>query len=168
MPISPYVHALRSRIGHDLLLLPAVTSVFRDGERYLLARQRDSDSWGLIGGGVEPGEEPHEAIAREIREELGVHAIVGDLLGAYGGADLTVRYANGDRVSYISNAYACTLPPGAEFSFDDEELVEIGWFTLGEISTLKRPSWVDRMLRDAANRWVQQADLTGHIRETLR
>lgn len=152
MPSSPYVLSLRARIGHDLLLLPGITAVFRDGDRFLLARQAGSDSWGLIGGGVEPGEEPREAIAREIREELGIDATVGDIVGVYGGADLVVEYPNGDRVSYISTAYACELPSGADISFNDEELVEIGWFTPEEISLLTRPTWADRMLQDAGRR----------------
>ncbi|SFR85688.1 hypothetical protein SAMN04487846_0009 [Microbacterium sp. cf046] len=39
MPISPYIAELRTRVGHDLLLLPAVTAVIRNGGRFLLARE---------------------------------------------------------------------------------------------------------------------------------
>ena len=72
MPMSPYVRSLRGRIGHDLLLLPGVTAVIRDSDRFLLARQRDTERWSLIGGGIEPGETSHEAVAREVLEEVGV------------------------------------------------------------------------------------------------
>ncbi|MDK8172437.1 NUDIX domain-containing protein [Curtobacterium citreum] len=72
MPASEYVRSLRKRIGSSYLLLPGVTAVVQDGDRFLLARQRDSGRWSLIGGGVEPGEEPRSALAREVREELGV------------------------------------------------------------------------------------------------
>ena len=34
-------------------------------------QKRHAGSWGLVGGGVEPGESPAEALDREIREEIG-------------------------------------------------------------------------------------------------
>ena len=85
MPISPYLRSLRERVGHDLLLLPAVSAVIRDAQgRILLAQSHGDEQWALIGGGLEPGEEPIAAIAREIREELGVEATVGRIIGVYG------------------------------------------------------------------------------------
>ena len=40
--------------------------------KILLERRRDSDTWGLIGGGVKKREQPIDAIAREVWEELGL------------------------------------------------------------------------------------------------
>ena len=40
--------------------------------KLLLERRRDSDTWGLIGGGVKKGETELQAIAREVYEELGL------------------------------------------------------------------------------------------------
>ena len=40
--------------------------------RLLLERRRDSDTWGLVGGGVKKHETELQAIAREIYEELGL------------------------------------------------------------------------------------------------
>ena len=42
------------------------------GGKLLLERRMDSDTWGLVGGGVKKQEEPVEAVAREVREELGL------------------------------------------------------------------------------------------------
>ena len=39
----------------------------------LLERRRDSDTWGMVGGGVEKTETTLQAIVREVREELGLH-----------------------------------------------------------------------------------------------
>ena len=40
--------------------------------KLLLEKRRDSDTWGLIGGGVKKHETELQAIAREIYEELGL------------------------------------------------------------------------------------------------
>lgn len=42
------------------------------GNRLLLEKRRDSDTWGLVGGGVKNWETPEQAIAREVLEELGI------------------------------------------------------------------------------------------------
>ncbi|WP_417554385.1 NUDIX domain-containing protein [Microbacterium sp.] len=135
MPISEYVASIRSRIGHDLLMLPAVTAVIRDGERFLLARHADTGLWGTIGGSVEPGEQPADAVAREVLEETGARIRVARILGAYGGDDLVVTYPNGDRVAYVSTAYECELL--YEPQPDQDELLELGWFTRDEMAELR-------------------------------
>ena len=40
--------------------------------RILLEKRRDSDTWGLVGGGVKKWETEEQAIAREVYEELGI------------------------------------------------------------------------------------------------
>ena len=40
--------------------------------KLLLEKRRDCDIWGLVGGGVKKTESPLQAIAREIKEELGL------------------------------------------------------------------------------------------------
>ena len=40
--------------------------------KLLLEKRRDSDTWGLVGGGVKKSETELQAIAREIWEELGL------------------------------------------------------------------------------------------------
>lgn len=147
---SDYVSSIRSRIGHDLLLLPAVTAVIRDGDRFLLVRQRDSALWGLVGGAIEPREQPAEAVLREVHEEIGVHPSVGRVIGAYGGDDLVMEYPNEDVVGYTTIAYECSLPSGAQLELVDGELSEAAWFTLDEAAELDTHRGVHRMLRDAA------------------
>ena len=41
------------------------------GGKLLLEKRVDSDTWGLVGGGCKKWEEPDQAMAREVYEELG-------------------------------------------------------------------------------------------------
>lgn len=148
MAISGYVRKLRSRVGHDFLLLPAVTAVIQDGDRFLLARQRDTRRWSLIGGGIEPGETPEAALRREVHEELGVAPLVGAIVGAYGGRRLETTYPNGDRVGYISVAYRCSLPVDV-LDLDQDEVIETRWVQRSDVDALHRHDWIDRVLDDA-------------------
>lgn len=147
MPMSDYVQSIRERIGNDFLLLPGVTAVIRDGERFLLARAPDSAEWSLIGRSVEPGEQPTEALAREVFEETGAAVRITGIVGAYGGEPLMVAYPNGDRVGYVTTAYECGLAGRAEP--DGEEIAELRWFGRAEIRTLRRQAWIDQVLADA-------------------
>ncbi|WP_345750044.1 NUDIX domain-containing protein [Microbacterium rhizophilus] len=148
MPMSSYVRSVRAKIGHDLLILPGVTAVIRDGDRFLLARQRDTKRWSLVGGGVEPDEQPRDAIAREVREELGVAPRIVRVVGAYGGPELRSVLPNGDEVAYVTIAYECALPAG-ELALEEHELLETAWFTRTEVASLTRHVWIDRVLADA-------------------
>ncbi len=144
--MSPYVRSIRARIGQDFLLLPGVTAVIRDDERFLLARHAHSGLWSLIGGGVEPDEDPSDAAAREVLEETGARIRITGVIGAYGGEPMTVTYPNGDRVGYVTIAYECELL--SEATPDLDEILELGWFSRDAIFDLPRRDWIDRVIRD--------------------
>jgi 8-oxo-dGTP pyrophosphatase MutT (NUDIX family) len=60
--------------------LTAAARVRDPDGRIALVKNGWSDRWILPGGGVEPDEEPTEAARREVREETGLNATVGDPL----------------------------------------------------------------------------------------
>lgn len=58
--------------------------VLIEGGRVLLTQRRSgthlAGAWEFPGGKVDPGEDPREALRRELAEELGIHATAGEIL----------------------------------------------------------------------------------------
>src|SRR5580693_966156 len=55
-----------------------------EGGRVLLSQRKAgthlAGAWEFPGGKVEPGEDPRAALRRELREELGIEAVVGEIV----------------------------------------------------------------------------------------
>jgi 8-oxo-dGTP diphosphatase len=69
-------------------VLTVVAGVIRDREGRILVGQRRRDDthalkWEFPGGKVEAGEEPEQALIRELREELGIEAVLGGELSRF-------------------------------------------------------------------------------------
>lgn len=132
-----YISDIRSRIGHDLLLLPAVSvHIHDDAGRILLVHQIDRATWGTVGGAVEPGEAPRDAAVREAREETGLEVAIVRLVDALGGPDFAVTYPNEDRCSFVSIVYEARVV-GGTLRPDGHEVSRCEWFTRDEVATLR-------------------------------
>lgn len=63
--------------------VPVVAGFLKKDGKILLGQRPENDSlpglWEFPGGKIEVGETPEEALKRELQEELGIHAEVGDL-----------------------------------------------------------------------------------------
>ena len=64
-----------------------VAAVIERGEEILIGQRRAGDrfqfKWEFPGGKIEPDEDPKDALARELREELGIEAEIGEELSRY-------------------------------------------------------------------------------------
>ena len=73
-----------------------VAAVIEREQRILICQRRGgrhAHKWEFPGGKIEPGEDSRSALARELREELAIEAVIGALLHAE-----TVRYPSGPAI----------------------------------------------------------------------
>ncbi|MFT3789128.1 MAG: NUDIX domain-containing protein [Tepidisphaeraceae bacterium] len=136
MPIPPYILALRAKVGNDLLFMPGVRAiVVNDRGQVLLNRRSDNGEWSAIEGVLEPGEEPGQAIVREVKEETGVDVVVERLVGV----TLTpiVEYANGDRTQYLSICFRCRPVGNATPRVNDDESFEVAYMNPDQLPPVR-------------------------------
>lgn len=90
--------------------------------KLLLEKRRDSDVWGLIGGGVKDHEEPIDAMAREIWEELGIRIPKERFrkLRVYGEPGRIAAYCDGSVWRMVIVVFALELEEGTELSISAE------------------------------------------------
>jgi 8-oxo-dGTP pyrophosphatase MutT (NUDIX family) len=137
--MSAYLRHLRSKIGHDLLLLPSVAAVIKDVEgRILLQEKSSGEGWSLPAGAIEPGESPEQAICREVREETGLLVESREIIGVFGGSHFRYIYPNGDQVEYTVVLFLC-VPIGRSSEPPDPETKSLRYFGEDEMPTLALP-----------------------------
>ena len=75
---------LSMRVVHTRFTVTAGAVVVDDRARVLLLKHRfrGGSGWGIPGGFVELGEQPHEAIKRELCEEVGLNVTDVQIIGA--------------------------------------------------------------------------------------
>ena len=144
--ISSYIENIRKKIGHELLLLPAVTLLcFDAADKLLLLRHSDKNLWVTPGGMIEPDESPEEAGKREMLEETGCLVELEELVGVFGGTEFRFTYQNGDEVAYIMIAYLSKIT-GGSLQPDGGETLEARYFGFQEIKDLPQGPWLSVLL----------------------
>ncbi|WP_277211141.1 NUDIX domain-containing protein [Isoptericola croceus] len=135
MPIPEFVASLRARVGTDLLWLPGVSAVVRDGGgRLLLGRRADTGQWALPSGILDPGEQPATGIVREVLEETAVEVEVSAVVGVF--STPVIAYPNGDRSTYLDTLFLArpvSTEAAAAARVADDESLEVAWFAGDEL-----------------------------------
>ena len=111
-------------------VIEVVGGIIRRGDEYLLGKRPLGKSqgghWEFIGGKIEPGETPEQALARECMEEIALPIVNAKIRTA-------VTHAYPDRTIHLT-LIDCEPAPGAEPTALEHDA--LGWFTQPEMSNL--------------------------------
>ena len=106
--------------------------------RLLLEKRRDSDIWGLVGGGCKKTETGRDAIAREVYEELGlrIHKDRFQKLAVYDDPGRIAAYRDGSIWRMVIVVYGLDFDeePAMRISSESKDL---RFFTKEEIADLE-------------------------------
>lgn len=145
-PVAAWVRvAIEDYAAHRVQRLAAKALVRRgpeDAQQILLARLSrfavETGQWTLPGGGVDHGERPAAALAREMLEETGLVAEIGDLLAVHD-LHLTGTAPNGRHEDFhaVNLIFAVTVPQNAEpvVLETDGTTDEVAWIDLADIES---------------------------------
>jgi len=101
-------------------VVSVVAGVLTHGGKILIGQRKRNDwhglKWEFPGGKIEPGEEPEQALARELREELGIEAIVGGLLQRY-------QFQYNERPPVVVVFYSITQFSGVPVNYEFEQIL---------------------------------------------
>ena len=115
----------------------------RDDELLLVEASSASGApgtWWLPGGGIEYGESPAECVAREVMEETGLAAQVGDLLDAV--SDVGVLVLEPVRLHSVRLIYEVTVEEGSARPERAGSTQAVRWVHDRELETLPLIPWL--------------------------
>lgn len=129
--MSSYIHEQGLKLRQKVRAV-----VVDDTGNILLVRPHgyDPDEWALVGGGVEQGENPVQAMQRELAEELGITDVPWlrrlSVTNRFIYSDEYKRKRGLDHDGQDAVMFACAVPAGVEVKVQIEELADARWFAL--------------------------------------
>lgn len=135
---SEYIQSIRSKIGHDLLLISSVAAVILNENNELLLQEKHGENWSLPAGMIEPGESPKAALIREVMEETGLLVEPDKILGVFGGEAFRYTYPNEDEVEYTVILMRCAVLRDTG-TIADSETVSLRYFARENMPELALP-----------------------------
>ena len=108
--------------------------------KLLLERRRDSNTWGLVGGGCKKWEEPAQAMSREVWEELGLRIKPERFqkMKVYGEPGRIAAYRDGSVWRMVIVVYKLELDEKPSIRISNESR-EARFFTKDEVKNLEIP-----------------------------
>ncbi len=105
--------------------------------KLLLEKRRDSDTWGLVGGGVKKQETTLQAITREIYEELGLQIPKEQFrkLAVYGEPGRIAAYRDGSVWRMVIVVFALELEEEMPMKISSESR-DLRFFSKEELGTI--------------------------------
>jgi 8-oxo-dGTP diphosphatase len=129
----------------------AAYAVIVQDDRILLAHwsQGGYSGWTLPGGGIDPGEDPADAAVREIAEETGYRAELGELIGVDSKVIPAENRLSGSGVPLhaLRIVYTARVVGGELTNELDGSTDEAAWFALDDVASIDRVDLVDAGLR---------------------
>ncbi|WP_394404731.1 NUDIX hydrolase [Streptococcus sp. 20-1249] len=131
-----YISYLRSKVGHDKIILNFAGGILANDEgKVLLQLREDKKTWSIPGGTMELGESSLDTCKREFFEETGVAVEAVQLLNVY--TNFEEAYPNGDAVQTVVFIYELkALSDIAIENFKNEETLKLQFFSREEIEQL--------------------------------
>ena len=132
-----YISYIRSKVGHDKVLLTFAGGILSDDEgRVLLQLRGDKKTWAIPGGSMELGESTLDTAKREFFEETGIQVEAVRFLNVY--SNFEEVYPNGDKVQTIVMIYEFKALEDFDISdFHNEETLRLRFFSKEEIAELE-------------------------------
>jgi 8-oxo-dGTP diphosphatase len=126
--VAAYAVVLRERAGQVEILLSR-----------LAPKVSRTEMWTLPGGGVDHGEDPRAALVREIHEETGLHATVGETAHVYSAhlprATRDGRLVDAHAIRIVYDAWVPTDAPQPHVVEVDGSTIEAAWHPLAAVES---------------------------------
>lgn len=141
-----YISYIRSKVGHDKVILTFAGGILADDKgRVLLQLRGDKKTWAIPGGAMELGESTFDTAKREFFEETGIEVEATRFLNVY--SNFEEVYPNGDAVQTVVFIYELVAVSSVNIAdFYNEETLCLRFFSKEEIENLESVSSKHRLM----------------------